>query len=147
MLTTYSSAALNKPVPTQSSYLQSKHRKSKQGLFNNSWAPRRNYETLYVETVINRGPLNAHPHPHPPPLQKNCRAINFSLPSLQGYYDWTSKISMSDFVPWYIVGQEYRYEFETRRIQDFDQGKHFFFFFSKGKRLQGKGIFKQKSDS
>lgn len=39
-----------------------------------------------------------------------------------GYYDWDSKISMIDFVPWYIFGQEYRYELETRRIQDFTQG-------------------------
>lgn len=30
---------------------------------------------------------------------------------------------MADFVPWYIFGQEYRYEFETKRIQDFNQGE------------------------
>ncbi|KAK3853277.1 hypothetical protein Pcinc_040176 [Petrolisthes cinctipes] len=41
---------------------------------------------------------------------------------LKEYYDWNAKVVATDFTPWYLVGQEYRFELETRRIQDFNQG-------------------------
>lgn len=45
-----------------------------------------------------------------------------------GYYDWDSKIVMQDYVPWYVLGQEYRYELETKQVQEFNQGLTYFIY-------------------
>lgn len=48
--------------------------------------------------------------------------------TFEGYYDWTSKIVMLDYVPFYIPSQELRYEYETRQVQDFNQGLDYFMY-------------------
>ncbi|XP_063844545.1 uncharacterized protein LOC135091116 [Scylla paramamosain] len=45
-----------------------------------------------------------------------------------GYYDWESKIVTLDYVPWYILGQEYRYELETKEVQEFNQGLTYYMY-------------------
>ncbi|KAG7159618.1 hypothetical protein Hamer_G004291 [Homarus americanus] len=41
-------------------------------------------------------------------------------------YDWEAKIALADYIPWYIFGDEYRYDHLTRRIQDFNQDLEYY---------------------
>lgn len=43
---------------------------------------------------------------------------------LQQYYDWDAKVVRTKYVPWFLFGQENRYEYTTELIQDFQQGQH-----------------------
>ncbi|XP_053639201.2 uncharacterized protein [Cherax quadricarinatus] len=53
--------------------------------------------------------------------------IEFTVAFSQSeFYDWNAKIVMTEYVPWYIFGEVYRYEFETQRIQDFNQGLEYY---------------------
>ncbi|XP_069975901.1 uncharacterized protein [Penaeus vannamei] len=38
------------------------------------------------------------------------------------YYDWDAKVVRTKYVPWFLFGQENRYEYTTELIQDFQQG-------------------------
>ncbi|XP_063615153.1 uncharacterized protein LOC134788207, partial [Penaeus indicus] len=38
------------------------------------------------------------------------------------YYDWDAKVVRTKYVPWFIFGEENKYEYTTELIQDFQQG-------------------------
>lgn len=47
----------------------------------------------------------------------------FSTILLQQYYDWDAKVVRTKYVPWFIFGEENKYEYTTELIQDFQQGQ------------------------
>lgn len=57
--------------------------------------------------------------------------------SQQEHYDWEAKVVVADYIPWYIFGDTYRYDHETRRIQDFNQGLEYYI----EKRLNNRCIY------
>ncbi|XP_071525809.1 uncharacterized protein [Panulirus ornatus] len=53
--------------------------------------------------------------------------VEFTVVSTHSeHYDWESQIVATDFIPWFIIGQLNRYNYELRRVQDFNQGLEYY---------------------